>query len=389
MTNRSRAGPGEWLLLTAAVVIACAGCEIAVRAYLQGDEITWSMVPPAEVRVRNAGEKLPGSTRILVLGDSQTEWRDTTGHSYVRVAGRRLMETGVAVQMVNLAEASTGLESYFGNLITYAGQLNPDVVVVGLYLGNDLDLDSPPLDTPEGRIAALGSVERYAEKRSVLVRLAKRSVFLSYVYLRGKRFIRQVQPESFEQFLANLNDLANGDHVYVKKRLQEVDPAMVEAARAGVINRGLLEWGISFPDYFADLAAAGPNTQAGTAVHGALRDLAALVRFCRERQLPVAVVLVPPPVWISERYHDFFRRIGYRNLGPVMESVPLVEQVKQALTGLQVPVVDVLPALRAAHENTYIANDEHLNRRGHEIVGTELARVLVASGLLKQAAKRP
>ncbi len=389
MTNRSRAGPGEWLLLLASVMIAFAGCEIAVRAYLQGDEITWSMVPPAEVRVRNAGEKLSGTSRILVLGDSQTEWRDTTGHSYVRVAERRLKETGVAVQMVNLAEPASGLESYFGNLIAYADQLDPDVVVVGLYLGNDLDLDTPPLDTPEGKIAAIRSVERYADKRSVLVRLAKKSMFLSYVYLRGKRYVRQTQPESVEQLLANLNDLANGDHAYVKKRLQEVDPAMVEAARAGVINRGLLEWGISFPDYYEDLAAARPNSQAGTAVHGALRDLAALVRFCRKRQLPVAVVLVPPPVWISERYHDFFHRIGYRNLGPVSELVPLVEQVKKALTRLQVPVVDVLSALRAAHEHTYIANDEHLNRRGHEIVGAELARVLVASGLLKRAAKRP
>jgi hypothetical protein len=387
MTKPARAGAREWLLLLVSSVVAFIGCEFAVREFLLGDEAGWSMVPPVEMRVRDAKEEPQGRFRVLVLGDSQTEWRDTTGHSYVRVAERKLSQTGVSVQMINLAQAGTDLDCYFGNLITYADRLKPDLVVVGLYLGNDLYPATSPLDTPEGKVAAKRTVKGPGGDRSVWVRTAKKSAFLTYVYLRGKRYLRQLRPQSFEQFVATVSESDDRDDLYVKKRLQELDPTMVDAARAEVINPALLVQGILLPDYYGDLAAVRPNSHMASKVQGALRDLAAVVAFCHERRLPVAVVLIPPPVWVSERYHDFFHRLGYRNLGPVSEPVPVVEQLKKAFTALQVPVVDLLPVLRAEHDVTYLVNDEHLNRRGHELVGAELARVLVSSGLLAPSAK--
>jgi hypothetical protein len=93
-------------------------------------------------------------------------------------------------------------------------------------------------------------------------------------------------------------------------------------------------------------------------------------------------VLLPPPVWVSERYWPYFKRLGYGDLGPSNGPVPLVERVKAYLSAEEVPALDVLPALRAETEPTYLENDVHLNRRGHQVIGRELASFLVRQGVL-------
>src|SRR5262245_6140412 len=84
--------------------------ELAIRYSPLGDNIWmgWSLVPSVSVRVAKTGVANPGKTRILVLGDSMTEWRDNMGKSYVRVAERMLSN----IEVVNLAEAGTDLPDY-------------------------------------------------------------------------------------------------------------------------------------------------------------------------------------------------------------------------------------------------------------------------------------
>src|SRR5262245_37730453 len=97
--------------------------ELAIR-YLPlglGDKplMGWSMVPSVSVRVAKTGVANPGKTRILVLGDSMTVWRDNVGESYVRVAERMLSN----IEVVNLAEAGTDLPSYLSNLLRFGERL--------------------------------------------------------------------------------------------------------------------------------------------------------------------------------------------------------------------------------------------------------------------------
>jgi hypothetical protein len=92
---------------------------------------------------------------------------------------------------------------------------------------------------------------------------------------------------------------------------------------------------------------------------------------------------LPPPVWVAERYWGYFKRLGYGELGPLSGPVPLVERVKAYLSAEGVPALDVLPSLRADAESTYLENDVHFNRRGHDVVGRELASFLVGEGFVR------
>jgi hypothetical protein len=292
----------------------------------------------------------------------------------VRVAERLLPGNDV----VNLAEAGTDLGGYLSNLLRYGDRLRPDVILIGLYLGNDLVPATPPLDTAEAQAALRAPSPPQTD--SALKRLAKRSALLNYVFRLGKVHIPVLRSGAFEQMVSGLKAQTGMDDAYVAGRLSRADPALVDAARADAINGWDLAFAMFDPDYYGDLAAAAGGTTKGIEVAGAIRDLRAVIAAARERSAAVAVVLLPPPVWVAQRYWSYFKRLGYGDLGPVSGPVPVVEQVKAYLSAEGVPTLDALPALRA-EPATYLPNDIHLDRSGHDVVGRELAGFLAREGL--------
>jgi lysophospholipase L1-like esterase len=362
-------------LLAISLTVGFLLMELAIRYLPLGDKMGWSMVPSVSERVAKTGVANRGKARILVLGDSMTEWRDNTGESYVRVAERMLSN----IEVVNLAEGGTDLPSYLSNLLRFGERLRPDLILIGLYLGNDLFPSTPPLSEIRSSLEALPS----PSEEPTLTRIAKRSVLLNYVFRLGKVYVPALRSGSFEQMIKHLQTKTGKDDAYVARRLGEADPALVDAARADAINGWDLAFAIFDPDYYGDLAAADPSTSKGKEVERALGDLRTLISAARAQNAKVAVVLLPPPVWVAERYRPYFKRLGYGELGPLSGPVPLVERVKAYLSSEGVPALDVLPALRAEADSTYLENDVHPNRRGHEVVGRELASFLVGKGLVQ------
>jgi hypothetical protein len=118
-------------LLAISLTVGFLLMELAIRYLPLGDKMGWSMVPSVSERVAKTGVANRGKARILVLGDSMTEWRDNTGESYVRVAERMLSN----IEVVNLAEGGTDLPSYLSNLLRFGERLRPDLILIGLYLG--------------------------------------------------------------------------------------------------------------------------------------------------------------------------------------------------------------------------------------------------------------
>ena len=113
--RRRRAGLAELALLAASLAIGLALAEFAIRHLPLGDAMGWSMVPPVADRAARAAAAPRGTTRIVALGDSMTEWRDNTGDAYVRVAERMLP----GVEMINLAQAGSGIEQYLENFLRF------------------------------------------------------------------------------------------------------------------------------------------------------------------------------------------------------------------------------------------------------------------------------
>jgi hypothetical protein len=159
-----------------------------------------------------------------------TEWRDNNGESYVRIAEQMLAKT----EVVNLAQGGTGLSDYLGNFLRFGARLRPDIILIGLYLGNDLVPSMPPLDTAEAQASLRASPSPPQEVD--LKRIAKKSVLLNYLFRVGKVYIPSLRSGFFEQMVSQLEAQTGKDDAYVASRLNEADPKLMDAARADAIN---------------------------------------------------------------------------------------------------------------------------------------------------------
>jgi len=372
--SSARARLANAALAVATLAICFVVGEAIIRMLPAAERLGFTDSSPVAARAAAAGPKEPGRIRIVALGDSFTEWRDRSGGSFVRVAERALNDVGKKVEVVNLAEAGTGIPEYFANLVRNADALKPDMVVVGLYLGNDLRLSDPPLITPQGRAAALAAVPPSVPGWR---RLVKKSILIDTAFRFAKTQIGALRSGSFDALVAELAAREGRDPAYVAARLAGIEPALVDAARADMINVWDLATAVFFPDYYGELAVAAPGTRQGREVAGGIADLDALIAECRARNIKIAVVLLPPPPWAGERYRGYFRRLGYGALGPADGPVPLIDLLKTHLVEAGIAALDPLPALRAERERSYLENDEHLNGHGQEVVGTALARFLL------------
>jgi len=344
------------------ILICFVAGEALIRVLPLAERLGWTDTRPVATRLADAPPKVAGVLRILALGDSFTEWRDAAGLSFIRVAAREIEASGARVEVVNLAEAGTGIPEYRANFARAADRLAPDLVVIGLYLGNDLRVAGPAAPEPPPPPAWR--------------RLVKKSILLSTTFRLAKVYIPTLRSGSLDALLIDLARQEGRDRIYVAARLAAADPKLVEAARADTINVWDLATAVFFPDYYGELAEAADGTGQGREVSGGIAALDALIADCRARNISPIVVLLPPPVWAEERTRDYFQRLGYRALGPVIGPVPVIERLKRHLGEQSIAVLDPLPALRAARERVYLENDEHLNGRGQAVVGGELARLI-------------
>src|SRR5262245_42576542 len=169
-------------LLAISLTVGFLLMELAIRYLPLGDKMGWSMVPSVSERVAKTGVASAGKARILVLGDSMTEWRDNTGESFARIAERMLSW----IEVINLAEAGTDLPGYLRNLLRFGRRLQPDLILIGHYLRNDLLPSTPPLESAEiqSALEALPS----SSQELTLRRIAKQSILLNYVFRLGKMY---------------------------------------------------------------------------------------------------------------------------------------------------------------------------------------------------------
>lgn len=347
--------------------------EIVTRNLPEAQRLGWNLVPLLPDRMEHIPDKSLGR-RVVVVGDSFAEWMEASGGNFVRVAEQQLRDLGQDVEFVNMGEAGSGLADYYRNLVNYGPGLNVDKVVIALYLGNDLIAFPGGLPTPDKVDAYLPRPAYDHSWRRVL----KKSVLLNLIYRQAKVYIPRMRSGFTRQVLDYLRTHDGKDHAFVSQRLAKLDPELVQQAEADAINGWDLATALFDPDYYGNLADANTESPEGATALAALADLRVLLRYAKTLAPRPLVVLIPPSPWVGERYHDYFRRLGYGRLGPIQTEPVILTRIKAFLDQENTPYLDLLPALRTSQDSAYLDRDIHFNAHGQSLAGRELARTLGA-----------
>jgi len=301
------------------------------------------VINAAGLRDREIGPKAPAEHRVIVLGDSlvmavQVPLGDTlTAHL------ERLLNEG-AVPPSTFRVINAGVQGY-GPVEEYlfyrdvAARLEPDVVILGLYAGNDaVEAASTGYrlrdrDARQSAAHRFGAFERFTQWRR---RVIRRSMVLQVARLRTTTVLDRFgwrRPEV---------DLP------LRTYLPDAPPE---------ITRGL--------DVMTD----------------AVSRLDALTRSQGARLI---VVLLPARFQVDDE--DFTRlRDGVARLGETLERDRATERFTSALEKTGVPVLDVLPALRhaAQESDVFMRSTAHFTPFGHKTIARAIQEHLTQHGMFE------
>jgi hypothetical protein len=349
------------LLLAALAVLAAA--EVAVRAFrpqpafyaspglyvadprighrmrpgLRGVVGNWSefttrvRINSLGIRGPEAGPRRPGVRRLLVLGDSFTFGTGVEeGEAFPARIAAALSRAGTPTEAINAGIGGYGVPDEVAWFEHYGIGLHPDLIVLGIFTGNDLQ-DAAP-DRPRTFVID-GDILDEAELH--------RSPFFHWLFQHSQLFalLKYSIPQSIDRPL--------------RRALHMPEPGAI---------RGLRE----------EMALYGPRNRAAAAQGGAASEAAIhrLLDLTRADHPTIVAVLLPSKLQADDREWD--RTLRELKLPPTAVDRTLPNEVfAAALARCGVPALDLTAPFSAEirkGKTLFFPEDQHYTAAGHQVV---------------------
>jgi hypothetical protein len=300
--------------------------------------VRWNIIPNPVAKYYTAeGSRVPGSTRVLILGDSflgkeHAGWR-LHRNLLSRLSGRH-------IQILNAAYQGSGPFEYLDDLRSVGVPYRPDVVLLGYSVGNDLTdvMENKHNQTDMGSV--IRNLLRPYLKRSYTYRLVVgRLVNLCTGWAQGREIGGEAVPRGWAdvwgEIAAKYPDLV-------------LDNTMVESAKS---------------------QAAWKNVEA---------LLEAIYRTCEEMHARLMMVMFPDTTQVNPSHFEFFENVGVHVDHRSLESSGAQDRLNRFCAARNLACLDLLPAFRRSQEELYqLPPDGHLNERGNVLAAEAIADFLL------------
>lgn len=287
-------------------------------------------------------EKRPGTRRVAAIGDSFFVAQVPRPQGVIARAEALLTVQGEPVEIYNFGVVASNIDDYRILLEQEVFAFHPDLVLLGVYVGNDLRISTATTAFDHHSYATFRALSDIRQ-RIAARRLARTGEFRDVT--RGDAFDPDAPITTRERYLESVRR----ELVFFRE----------DGSRA--VARA----------WFDSLAS-----------------LAQIAALCRERGVPLALVVSPSHPQVSRALLEEGARSAGIDPAGLDVAVP-----QRRLAGFfaerGVPVLDLLPAFaRAAQasdpDGFYLKNDTHWSVSGNEIAAHEIAR-FVADQLARGA----
>ena len=281
--------------------------------------------------------------RILVVGDSFTfGYGVGEEESYPRVLERELAQVRTGsrrspIEVINAGVPAWWLDAYYLYLKEYGLKLQPDLVLLGLFIGNDID-------GPDAQNATWLRVDTAGLPLQI-----------------GSTTTR----------------IENGHRVRVKRRTRWKIPILRDSHVFQLLYttqrniRRTLKPKLKVPSLYQRTYSA--QTQAS--IKQVKKLIAAMVHLCEQRGVRFVVVLLPERGQVSATSQAAYEELDFERPQRLLAEF---------FTQQQIPYLDLLSILRKAEDPAalYYRYDSHFTVEGNRMAGQEIAKYLVASDFL-------
>jgi len=349
-----RKAAGNLLLLTLGILLPLLALEASLRAGLLDmfSQETKRLNPSGILR-RAKGED---EIRIVVLGDSFSAGRKDYPYFLEKELARPEFES--RFRFLNLSIAGTGPTVYYKRLTTIGAKFQPDLVMVGVCIGNDIG----NVRNPYSQASLKNDIYYFFKRNSYLAVFCKRK--LDMVRRRYGRAGGSPSP----------------GEVPAPGPKPGGDP---KREYLSLTNRYLIAEARKHPGFFQDTLFLSHE--------GMRRSFADMLVIlgeiaARSRALGAEVlfVLIPHSTQVHEDFHPYFRDMGFTISPGFLTERVVQDRLSAYFEENGLPYLDLLPAFREhAGEYYFFLDDGHWNTRGMKFAARRIFEFLVSRDVVQ------
>jgi lysophospholipase L1-like esterase len=291
-------------------------------------------------------QKKEGTFRILAIGDSFTFGVVPYKNNFVTIIEERLKEIKPSIEIINMGIPSTNVQDYLSLLIDEGLELNPDMIMINVYIGNDITYASQ------------------SKKESSIYTIR----FINYLKAffkfnrNGEKVITRLGGDNKENLY---NDEANSmdDHTFME------------------VQKSL---------FFIYLDKDYILKELTHRYDSIFKDLNTLNQICQDRKIKLLITLLPAEIQVDKNLQKIIEAEVYKDLSNKFDShEKFIESIhyslpnaklKNELTKQNIEYLDLLDPFqkKGLSKKFYKPKDTHWN-----IAGNMLAADLIYEYLLK------
>jgi hypothetical protein len=221
---------------------------------------------------------------------------------------KNLRAQGLDVEVLNLGKPGWAPPGYSRTVKTVVPVFKPDMIIIGLNSGADIQ---------EGYSPILFPLDQYGSLFTLFHHLVSRKT------PPDGRSLVTTEEEHHEWYVQSAKDYLQHWGNEQRQRFETLEPIVKEAFTSGMINTSVIDTATTEPDFFVDAMDANKMRRGARATAGYMREIR---EYARRKGLSVLAVDLPTGCYVNEAANKNLRRIGFNTI-PEMLTSPVPDQL--------------------------------------------------------------